>query len=230
MISYLVSAQTHRRAKRIILKIIPPREVRITLPLHVSRAVIPEILEKNKHWIETAIGQVEPASLEPALPDYIHFPSIQVTLPIDLEFALTHQVQLREEFGTLKIRGAVDHPHQVKSVLRDWLKLQGQLHLPAWLERTSQRTGLSYRKAVVRLQRTRWASCTAKHDINLNARLLFLDPDLVEYVMIHELCHTVHLNHSSKFWQLVAKFSPDFRILDKRLTQTGRRLPAWIRF
>jgi YgjP-like, metallopeptidase domain len=54
---------------------------------------------------------------------------------------------------------------------------------------------------LVKSQRTRWASCSAKKNLSLNTKLLFLSPDLVRYVLIHELCHTVYMDHSKEFWR-----------------------------
>lgn len=87
--------------------------------------------------------------------------------------------------------------------------------------------GLAYRRVSLRCQKTRWGSCSRDGAISLNARLLFLPPELVEYVLIHELCHLAHLNHSKRFWALVARHCPDFRARDRRLRGMWAHVPRW---
>jgi len=74
-----------------------------------------------------------------------------------------------------------------------------------------------YNKICVRNQRTRWGSCSKRGNLNFNYRIVFLPEKLAEYVIIHELCHLGELNHSQKFWNLVKKAMPDYKIIIKEL-------------
>jgi predicted metal-dependent hydrolase len=64
--------------------------------------------------------------------------------------------------------------------------------------------------------------------ISLNYKLLFLPPEVVRYVFVHELCHTIHMNHSTAFWNLVAEKEPDYECLDTELQNVWRYVPAWV--
>jgi predicted metal-dependent hydrolase len=81
----------------------------------------------------------------------------------------------------------------------------------------SIQTSLPYNRVSIRGQKTRWGSCSSDKNINLNYKLLFLEPEFVKYIIIHELCHTIHLNHSREFWQLVGDFYPDYRDIRKQI-------------
>jgi predicted metal-dependent hydrolase len=111
---------------------------------------------------------------------------------------------------------------------KGWLTHKAEEHLIPWLKRVSDETGLSYSAVSIRQQQTRWGSCSSRRLISLNARLLFLSPDLVTYVLVHELCHTKHLNHSPRFWRLVESYLPDYRQFDRQLRNGGRYLPGWL--
>jgi len=89
--------------------------------------------------------------------------------------------------------------------------------LKARLEMLSQKLGLPYGRAAVRNQRTRWGSCSAKKNINLNINLAYLPEKLMDYAMIHELVHTRVMNHGRTFWALMESLIPGARVLDGEL-------------
>lgn len=127
----------------------------------------------------------------------------------------------------LELRGNTGNHQGCLTLLKWWLQAQGRLHLVPWLAKLSQETGLPFRTTQIRRQKTRWGSCSSRGTISLNCKLLFLPPHLVRYIMVHELCHTVHLNHSASFWTFLATFEPNCRALDREMKQGGRLVPPW---
>jgi predicted metal-dependent hydrolase len=71
------------------------------------------------------------------------------------------------------------------------------------VEVVSRRTGLSYRSVAIRATRSKWGSCSSRNDLSLSVYLMLLPDHLIEYIIVHELCHTVHRNHSAEFHSLV---------------------------
>ncbi|HET9679673.1 MAG TPA: M48 family metallopeptidase, partial [Gammaproteobacteria bacterium] len=126
------------------------------------------------------------------------------------------------------IQAPVDDPDTQGDQLRHWLAHRARRVLKPWLAQVANECGLDYQKMQVRGQRTRWGSCSAQGSISLNYKLLFCDPPVVRYLLVHELCHTRHLNHGKRFWNLVARFEPDWRALDKQLGASWKRVPAWV--
>ncbi len=83
------------------------------------------------------------------------------------------------------------------------LRRRAKSYLPARLKELAEQFGFKYGKVTVRLARTKWGSCTGRNDISLSLFLMTLPPHLIDFVLIHELCHTVHHNHSAEFHALV---------------------------
>jgi len=95
---------------------------------------------------------------------------------------------------------------------------------PKLVEKYAKNIGVSYGRITIRNQKTRWGSCSAKGNLNFNC-LLMEAPDYVrDYVIIHELCHRIHMNHSKEFWSLVRSEMPDYKIAEKWLKTEGKTL------
>ena len=81
----------------------------------------------------------------------------------------------------------------------------------------SAQHGISIGRITIRNQKSRWGSCSKKGNLNFNYKLVFLPPELCDYVIVHELCHLKEFNHSRGFWDLVGETQPEWRILRKKL-------------
>ena len=89
--------------------------------------------------------------------------------------------------------------------------------LSARLEELNQYYNFPYKRVSIRNQKTRWGSCSRTGTISLSYRLLFLSPELQDYVLVHELCHVAEMNHSARFWGLVGKVIPNYKALRSQL-------------
>ncbi len=85
-------------------------------------------------------------------------------------------------------------------------------------------TGGHYNRITIRDQKTRWGSCSAKGTLSFNWRLMLAPPAVLDYVVIHELCHLTHMNHSKAFWALVESACPDYRTHRRWLKEHGQEL------
>lgn len=79
-----------------------------------------------------------------------------------------------------------------------------------------------YNKITIRNQTSRWGSCSRRGNLNFNYRIALIDPELADYVIVHELCHLGEFNHSPKFWELVARTMPEWRRVRKKLREEGK--------
>ena len=129
---------------------------------------------------------------------------------------------------------------QGKMQEREKMRQQARIHLDAAQEKElreraksvlAQRTayfarqvGVTYGRITVRDQKTRWGSCSQTGNLNFNFRLILAPLEVLDYVVVHELCHRWQMNHSTQFWQEVAQVLPDYRKRKAWLTENGWRL------
>lgn len=94
--------------------------------------------------------------------------------------------------------------------IRD-LAERARAYIPGRAAYFSGLVGVDYGRITIRNQRTRWGSCSGKGNLNFNCLLMLTPPDVIDYVVVHELCHRKQMNHSSAFWSEVAKILPDYK-------------------
>ena len=88
--------------------------------------------------------------------------------------------------------------------------------------------GVQYNQITIRTQRTRWGSCSSKGNLNFNCLLGLTPPKVLDYVVVHELCHLIEMNHSKQFWDAVERTLPDYKVHRKWLKDNGNKLIAKI--
>lgn len=215
------------RARRVRLKIHPGGQVELVVPAGFDERHIPTVLDQSESWVLRNLRKV--SSLAPSRP--AEAPGLIRLEAIGEEWMVRY---LSGDGGRYGCRSAGEAELQVsggefwQKSLKRWLARKGKQHLVPWLKAVSDEVGIAYADAAIRGQRTRWGSCSSRRCINLNYGLLFLPPELVRYLFIHELCHTRHMNHSASYWRLVESMEPDYRQLDRALRRAGGHVPAWL--
>lgn len=207
----------------------------VVVPRGFDPARIPSILERKREWLEKMSAHFESQRrfLEPEPPG--HQPERIALRAIGQEWSLTYRqtrasgVSIAAREGQrLLVFGNVEDEKAVKDALGRWLGRQAHEHLVPWARRLASERELPIERILVKSQRTRWASCSASRNLALNVRLLFLPESLVRYVLLHELAHTREMNHSKRFWAVVAALEPDYSELDEKLREAWRLVPAWL--
>jgi predicted metal-dependent hydrolase len=110
-----------------------------------------------------------------------------------------------------------------KRTRTDYLNNKHQAERLVWgrLEHFNSFYNFSYNRVAIRDQKSRWGSCSAKKNLNFTYRIVFLPQELADYLIVHELCHLGEMNHSARFWKLVEKSIPNYKILRKELLKKG---------
>lgn len=213
------AVRRHPRYRNLRLSLRASGRLSVSAPSRLRDAAIRSYLQEHAGWIMQRL------------------PVADVARPVTLELRALGEAwclsygsgsgRLAAVAGILHLPGS-DLDQAGVAALRRWLAARARAGLVPALDRLSLATGLEYRRVSIRGQVSRWGSCSAGRDISLNWKLLFLPPELVHYVLLHELCHLRHMNHSTAYWRLVASFEPEMASLRGRMRKAGEFVPAWL--
>lgn len=219
------------RARSVSIKISARRGLEVVLPRRCRLEAVEQILNEKRAWIEKNAGillQFKQSGDQVVLPGQIHLASCHEHWKVNYLFSpVKTQLILRPNYE-LTILGNIDDQALCMNLIKTWLKQKAEKLLTPLLFAMSQELGLPFKGLSIRGQQTRWGSCSSQKNINLNYQLIFLSPELVRHILIHELCHTVHLNHSPQFWRLVANYDPQWRLHKSLSRNKETQLPLWL--
>lgn len=226
------SVRVSSRARRVLLRVIPGKGLEVVVPVGFDTRDIPGILIRHGDWIAKQLKRLaaKPAldASNAPLPETIDLRAMEAQFRISYRPSSGRMASMSSSgLRHLILEGSIEDVARCLGLIRSWVRIQSEMHLPRLLERVSHATGLGYEKVQIRDQKRRWGSYSSRGTVSLNWKLIFLPPELVRYLMIHELCHSVHLNHSASFWELVGRHEPDFRALDSRLRKARDFVPFW---
>lgn len=101
------------------------------------------------------------------------------------------------------------------------LRAEAKVVIPQRVQYYADLMGVIYRKITLRIQKSKWGSCTSLGDLNFNTLLMLAPPKVLDYVIVHELCHRLHMDHSDAYWEKVKKFMPDYAERRRWLGENG---------
>lgn len=213
------------RARRLTVRVHIGGRVEIVVPRGVAPNTVRSFVNRNTSWIDRKIAEMgcNPAPVA-AIPASICFVSTGEQLRI--EWRPAQRSALRCEAACLYVDAR--DLHAALGLLRSWLLEAARERLAPTLAGLGRELGFTVNGVTIRRQRTRWGSCSSRGKISLNCSLLFMTPAVVRYLMVHELSHLRHMNHSDAFWREVERHEPDYRHLDRQLTAGWRLVPDWV--
>jgi predicted metal-dependent hydrolase len=211
------------RARRYLLGLRPDGAARLVIPRRGTEAEGLRFLERSEAWLLKRVTQWRSRSQtrQPWI-DGARF------------FYRGEETGLRVEKGEGGLRlcfadQIISLPHALpdyREVVLSHLRRMAERELPVRTRELALRHGIAVRHISVRAQKTRWGSCSVRGTISLNWRLIQAPPRVVDYLIIHELMHRREMNHSARYWELVAEAFPDYRRAEQWLKKSGIELRA----
>jgi len=223
--------QRSPRAKRIIFKIVPGRGLEVVVPKRCALKHVEPCMEQARAWIEKemAVFYLEQRKrTDMLLPESIHLEAFDEEWLVTYQEAPLKNMKLKAIGNMLLIRGDVQSKEKCYQAISKWAKQYARFRLPPWLRELSEKHQLSLNQISIRDQKGRWGSCSIEKNINLNYKLIFMPKHVAEHILLHELCHTVHLNHSVRFHALLKTVDPDYEVNYRLAKKAQSFVPIWL--
>ncbi|MBI9101948.1 MAG: M48 family metallopeptidase [Spirochaetales bacterium] len=212
-----------KKQKHLRIRISREGEVIVSSPEFISEREIQTLLKSRENWICRHLEKFaeEKSALNPLEKILLHGEKLEVEWKHSNKRKRS-RVSFIPETGTCLIEGPDPEEEHLLPALKKSLKNLASEELLRRTEHISRKIGIPFTKLFLRDQKTRWGSSSGKGNISLNWRVIMLDTEIQDYLIIHELCHQQNFNHSSAFWNSVARHCPDYKTLDRQLKdQTG---------
>jgi len=116
------------------------------------------------------------------------------------------------------------NPEEVYLIIKNWYIKMATYYFNERVTVNSRLIGVNFNRISIKEQKTRWGSCSSKGNLNFNWKLIMAPSFVLEYIVIHELCHLIYMNHSKDFWKEVERFMPNYELSEEWLKLNSRKL------
>lgn len=215
-----ISYELHRnpqRRKHLTISVEGER-LRVLSPMKTPQRQIDAFIQQRADWIESRLVMDPPTGLQAELRDGGSLPLLGVEYPVESSLAAFDFDGRRFRVNEARPERAADEEGWLREYARDYF-IERIKHWSPMIGATPQRLQ-------IRNQKTRWGSASSSGTLSLNWRLIFARPEIIDYVIVHELCHFVRPDHSPEYWRLVEKHVPDYREHRRWLKDSADRL-SW---
>lgn len=218
-----ISYTLHRKAgkRRITLYVEPSGNLRLVAPLRAKPFSIDRFLAHSQNWVKNKLNDLQkypsphfPRKLEQGATLYYLGTPHQLTLTQNADAPQTCWVKgakLEVNLPNSSHTSAAELQEEIRLEIMLWYKKQARQILKERSEFWAAQMGSKYRSLKITSPTRQWGSCSARNDIRLNWRVMMAAPEVIDYLIVHELAHITHKNHSSRFWNCVGQFIPDYK-------------------
>ena len=201
--------------------------VYIMVPKSLSQDAIKSLVFNKTRWINEKLSHQQgilalPAKVFKSGERYAYLGS-EVTLSINS--GLSPNIKLLDDQLIVTVRDpSLDCSDSIKALLMNWYKQQAVAVLKIKTQRYAMIMGVQPTSITIKTYKARWGSCSLSGAIQFNWKLMMAPDSVIDYVVVHELCHLLHHNHSPAFWAAVARYYPNYRNQSAWLKQHGASL------
>ncbi|MCX6111744.1 MAG: SprT family zinc-dependent metalloprotease [Proteobacteria bacterium] len=218
-----ITIRKNRRSKHISIRVKPHEGISITTPTNVSMSYVEKLIESKSEWIKQKLEKINKLEKSKTIFDLnTKFQTRNHRLVINLHDKETTIVRVSNglimvKYPCNRIISDKDIQRAIREGIDKALRIEAQEYIPHRVKGLAGRFDLKYKDVTVKNIKTRWGSCSSKNNLNFNIHLMMLPVDLIDYVIVHELAHTVEKNHSHRFWSLLDSLVGDSKKLNRDL-------------
>lgn len=205
--------------KTISMRLLPDKRIEVKAPYLINANDIETFLLKHSRWLFNRLDALEKKSMEPKkyVSGELHY-FLGEQYPLKVIISSENTVVFQD--NTLMVFAKYDLPESIEFLLERWYFEQAKLvfqEISFPLMKQMEKYKVAPKSFTIKKMKTRWGSCSSKGSVNLNLELIKLPKECIKTVILHELCHLVHMNHSKEFYALMTAVMPDWKIWDKHL-------------
>jgi predicted metal-dependent hydrolase len=227
---------SRRRGQRNVRLAIRNRSIVVSGPWWASNKDLLAFLEDHREWVQKTIAKKETRTRElldeptGILPDLLYLGVAHPVEIIEDQAIRAGHAHISVEDGTVKIRYPLWDPtdlhipeniDEAKRIISQWLLDTAKTHLTRRTNELAHQHGFVFERLFIRSQTTKWGTCSSKRNLSLNRKLIQCPSMVIDYLIIHELCHLREMNHSKAYWALVADHYPNYREAEMWLKRYG---------
>ena len=209
------------RTKYLRLEIAPGTGLVVVLPKGREQDAAVEFLTRRKDWVLRNLARYGPVHVQKGWDNSTRLRYLGRELTVEVR--RQGKVDTARLVGNKLMINVVSGLHP-EVIIEKWFRLRASKLVLDRVQAQSKKMGVKYNNFHIRAQKTRWASCSAKGNLSFNWKLVMAPGEVIDYVVIHELAHLKELNHSPRFWALVAAYCPSWQKQRKWLRENARRL------
>lgn len=222
----IVKLRRSRRAKRVNIKLKPHAWIELVIPMSGSEKDAIAFLLTKKEWIRRTTEKINTRSNNLTIFDEnTTFKTRSFRLKIRKENRHDIGIHLKDGILMISYPGSLPVTHSgvqegIRYGIEEGLRLEAKSFLPGRLAWLARKHGFSFNNVTIKNLKSRWGSCSGRNNINLNLHIMRLPDELIDYILLHELSHTVEKNHGPQFWALLDKITGGHaRELDKKVNE-----------
>jgi predicted metal-dependent hydrolase len=213
------------KARHLNITVKPFVGARVSIPIGMSYSSAIRLVTERKQWIRQHLEKMKEIEKQQTLFD-VNSGFCTKYHQLNLRQAERKDISVRISKGKINVIYPYElssNSAEVQSAIRKGieraLKIEAKEYLPDKVEELAVKYGFKFNKLTLKNIKSRWGSCSRKNNINLSIHIIRLPEHLIDYVILHELAHTVHHNHSKRFWNLLNQIAGDAKSLDKELSK-----------
>ncbi len=198
------------RKKKLTIRISPQSQVIVSCPKFISNKRIDHFIQQNLSWIQQKIKEQQKTQSYFFDQNFIRIFGKKYIKSTDFKEQNSVKTYIQDNQIIISHFMPISKQKQSKTINK-YLKSTATRYLIPRTHQMGQKMNIKFNKISIKKQKTRWGSCSSLGNLNFNWRLVHFDIPIIDYVIIHELAHRVHLNHSKTFWSLVGQYCPQYQ-------------------
>ncbi|AGK96859.1 M48 family metallopeptidase [Clostridium pasteurianum] len=216
------------KRKTMEISIAPSGDIKVRAPLEIPKAVIRERVMEKAPWIVKKLYQFKHIKNKPLIREFING---EVFMYLGMDYQL--QIDIKSHINKAKVNLFNDkiivtinneNKENTKKAMELWYREKAKEEIDQRINLYQKFFNIVPLEVKVKEQKKRWGSCTYKNSLLFNWRCVMAKSEVLDYIVVHEMCHMVHKNHSREYWNAVASILPDYKQRDQWLKNNGIKM------